>query len=682
MLLMANFRHRKDLLLKAGAVVLLGGAVYLTYGQAVDAPFIFDDPPSIENNPSITRLWPLVGDESARGPLNPPKDLPTSGRPLVNLTFALNYHFGGLNPVGYHLFNIAIHFLAAILVGLIVRRMLRLNFFEDRFNSVSGPLAFLSALLWSLHPLNTETVVYVTQRTELMVGLFYLATVYASLRYWATARATGRKAWLMLGALACLAGMASKEVMVTAPVIVLLMERTFFTGSFRQALRRSWPLYGGLAVGWILLLALNFGHPRAGSAGFGLSMSPIVYWFTQAKVLWMYLKLVVWPWPLLIHYQMPYLETFGQAWPWLAATGALVIGTVALLWRRYAAGFVGTWVLLILSPTLIVPIITEVAAERRMYLPLAALLPLAVAGSYWLALQSWKQFSSASVRSKDPARSAMGSRGAIYAASVAALSVAVVWSFVDEHRLAAFHDPIMFWQDTIDHEPDDFVAHNNLGAELMRAARPQEAIEPLHQALRLNPKHFESRINLGTALMRVGRLSEAIGEYQQVLQHYPNSVPGLCDLGIVLGKAGKMQEAMDQLRAAAKIDPHNSAVSYNLGLLLARTRRLPEAIEQFRTALVADPNYFEANVNLGAALATVGQPQEAVGHFQKALEIKPDDCGAYFNLALAYDAMDRTSDALAAATKSLELAREQNQPAIIQRVEPWLRDHGANSTNR
>jgi len=682
MSLMTNSRIQKNHLLSAGAVVLLGCAVWLAYGQAIEAPFILDDPPSVTDNPSIVRLWSLIGDDSQRGPLNPPKDLPTSGRPLVNLTFALNYHFGKLDPVGYHAFNLVMHLLSAILVWQIIKRILQLDYFDGRFARASQPLAFLTALLWTVHPLNTETVVYVTQRTELMMGLFYLATLYASLRYWASATSTQRRIWLVLAALACLAGMACKEVMVTAPVVVLLLERTLIAGSFRQALRRSWPLYVGLAVGWVLLLALNYDHPRAGSAGFGLTVSAISWWFTQAKILWMYLKLVVWPWPLLIHYQMPYLETFGQAWPWLLPTALLIAGILILLWRRSVVGLAGAWMFLILSPTLIVPIVTEVAAERRMYLPLAALVALAVAGSYWLILQAEKKGWMASSGSKKSKKPAVGNVVAISGVAAAAVILAVVWSRVDVRRMSALHDPIQLWQDTVDHEPEDSVAYNNLGAELMHAARPQEAIEPLQQALRLDPKHFEARINLGTALMRVGRLPEAIGEFQQVVRHYPSSVHGLCDLGIALGKVGRVQEAIDQFQAASKVDPNNIAVHYNLGLVLARAGRMPDAIEQFRAALHTDPNYFEAHVNLGAALASSGQPQEALDHFQQALQIKPEDCGAYFNLALAYDEIGRSNDALASAQKALELARSQKQESVVEKVESWLLDHGGNPTNR
>ncbi len=173
--------------------------------------------------------------------------------------------------------------------------------------------------------------------------------------------------------------------MVTAPVVVLLFDRTFVSGSFRRALRNFWPLYAGLFLSWGLLLWLNFGAPRSMTAGFHLGVPAYAWWFTQAKVLLMYLRLAVWPWPLAIHYEMPYLKTFGEAWPWLVPVCALSIVTLVLVWKRRASGFAAAWVLIILSPTIVVPVITEVAAERRMYLPLAALIALLVVASYWLA---------------------------------------------------------------------------------------------------------------------------------------------------------------------------------------------------------------------------------------------------------------------------------------------------------
>src|SRR5262249_50656539 len=155
-------------------------------------------------------------------------------------------------------------------------------------------------------------------------------------------------------------------------------ERTFIAGSLKTALRRSWPLYIGLAATWALLVVVSLGSPHGESAGFGLGVSTPVWWLTQTKRLWMYLKLGVWPWPVLIHYQFPYLNTLADAWIYIVPTLFLGIAILVLLWRNKPAGFLGTSVFAILSPTLVVPIITEMAAERRMYLPLASLLALFV----------------------------------------------------------------------------------------------------------------------------------------------------------------------------------------------------------------------------------------------------------------------------------------------------------------
>ncbi len=357
-------------------------------------------------------------------------------------------------------------------------------------------LAFVSALLWAIHPLQTEAVVYVTQRTEVMVGFFYLTTLYGSLRYWAAEHRSARFAWLLLATVACAAGMACKETMLAAPVLVLLFERTFSAGSFARAVRNSWALYVGLFATWGLLVALNISGPRSESAGFDLGIPLLDYWCTQAKVLFMYLKLVFWPWPLVIHYEMRYIS-FSDAWPWVIGALGLMIATGVMLWRRSCVGFAGAWTFAILLPTLVVPISTEIAAERRMYLPLAAIVPLVVAGFY-LSANSIERRRCAEGNSSD--RKQWSTLSLIGLAGV----IVVIFEIVGIRRLSDYRDQVTLWQTTVENEPDDSLAHNNLGSSYYHAHRIPDAISEYRRTIELNPQFADAYDNLGSALYRSG----------------------------------------------------------------------------------------------------------------------------------------------------------------------------------
>ncbi len=708
------------------SLALLAGAAWIVYGRALNAPFVFDDSATVIENYSITRLWPLLGNAKHPGPLNPQHDNTTSGRPLVNLSLAINYQFGQFNPFGYHVFNLIVHVLSAMLLMAIVRRTLSLDYFGGKFVRASGPLALAVALLWALHPLQTETVVYVTQRTELMVGFFYLATMYACLRYWTVDSEADRNTWLALASAACLAGAACKEVMVTAPVVVLLFERTFISGSFPRAWQNSWRLYAGLLLSWGLLLWLNYSAPRSNSAGFHLEVPAYVWWFTQAKVLLMYLKLCVWPWPLAIHYGTPYLETFGAAWPWLAPVAMLGILTLVLLWRRSSVGFVCASVLIILSPTLVVPIVTEVAAERRMYLPLAALLTMAVAAFYLLAQR-------ASSRFRRPAAVTLA----------AALCLSVVFGTVSARRLAAYQDELTLWRDNLIHHPDDAIsynnlaltlakmgrpeeaieqfektvrlkpdrahsnlcallnylgrtkeaiehgelalninpnaadAHNNLANALAKAGRKQEAIEQYRLALRLKPDYPDAHNNLGFLLFEAGHVEDAIAQYQQALQGNPVHALARSNLGSAFLNTGQPDQAIEQLEDAIRLRPGQVDDEINLGVALAQTGRFEESVAALQEALRLNPNEPRAHSNLGLTLAHLGKWEDAVEHYRKAIELRPDYSYAFANLASVYAQLQRPTEAISTAEKGLELARSQGQQAMAQQIENWLQSYRA-----
>jgi len=598
---------------------------------------IFDDGNSIVYNPSIKRLWPLVGDAETPGPLNPGQDFCTSGRPLVNLSLAVNYRFSRrYDPTGYHIFNAVLHTVNAVLLYAIVRRTLRLDYFQGRFASAAGPLALIAALIWAVHPLQVDAVQYITQRTELMVSFFYLATLGASLHYWAADSRAGRAAWLLAATLAGLGGAASKEVMASAPAMVLLFERTFIAGSFVKALRSSWPLYVGLSLTWGLLFALNVGGPRSETAGFHVDLAPYAWWLTQCKVLCIYLRLAVWPWPLVIHYEFPFLDSLAVAWPWLLAVTALAVVTVVLVWRRTAAGFVLTWVVAILSPTLVVPIITEIAAERRMYLPLAALVTLAVAGGYAL-IARWLQ---------RPGARSTGQQSAgrpLLIICAVGIVAAVIYGSVSARHLRLYNEPLQLWQDALKYQPGSSISQFNVGITLSTMGRVQEAIPHYEEAIRIKPRDGGTHNNLGFALLLVGRINEALGHIEKAIELKPESA-----------------------------EAHN-----NMGLALAHVGQTDEALAQFEQAMELRPEYADATVNSGVLLSRLGQPQAAVARLREALNWEPDHLDGLTALVNAYLELGQTAEAVAAARAGLQAARAQGRPDQVAQFASFLKDHSA-----
>jgi Flp pilus assembly protein TadD len=498
-------------------------------------------------------------------------------------------------------------------------------------------------------------------------------------------------------------------------------------------LRNSWPLYVGLAFGWLLLWWLNCDHPRAVSAGFDLNVPAYVWWLTQTKVLFTYLKLTFWPWPLAIHYEMPYLTTLGDAWLWLVPTVLLAIGIAVLSWRRYSVGFVGAWVFLILSPTLVVPIVTEVAAERRMYLPMAALVTLLVVGIYVLTQQTASRLDSASNRKSIPRWPAVFVAGFAFV-------VAMVFSLVSFHRLEAYHDEISLWQDNVLRQPDDSVSHNNLGMAFAQAGQLPEAMKEFEETIRLDPKHASAHNNLSYFLNRLGRTQEAIQQAELALRINPKSPDAHNNLGNALAEMGRKQEAIEQYRTALQLKPNYADAHNNLGFVLAGLGQLDDAIVEYEEALRLNPNYalarnnlgaillnrgqfdqavvnlqeavrlqpdnIDARINLGIALARSGHDQaavdilqdtlrfnlnnariynnlglalsgtgrwqEAADHFQQAIKLQPDYCHAYVNLANTCAQLGRSAEAIAAAEKAMELARAQGQTGMSQQIESWL----------
>ena len=296
-------------------------------------------------------------------------------------------------------------------------------------------LAFVAALIWLIHPLQTEVIGYVTQRTESTAGLFYFLTLYTAIR--AMGEPSRASAWTVTCVLACALGMASKETMVTAPVAVLLYDVVFGAGSLSKAWRDRAPLYGGLFLTWALLAWLIADGPRWRSAGFSSGVSTWTYLLHQPGMIVTYLKLAVWPSPLVLDYGRTTSITLRNAMPALLAVLALLGATAVALWKRPMVGYLGAWFWITLAPSSsIVPIATEVGAERRTYLPLAAvILLLSVAAR-------------CGIRRFIPGA---GIGRTVQATVVAATCVVCVWLTV--RRNAEYRSEIGIWQTVLDRRP-------------------------------------------------------------------------------------------------------------------------------------------------------------------------------------------------------------------------------------
>ena len=324
------------------AAGLLVVGVIAAYSNSFHDTFVLDDETSIVDNPSIGHLW------SVEALTAPPEALTVVGRPVVNVSLAINYALGGLSVEGYHAVNLAIHILAALALFGLVRRTLLLPALMGRFGPASTGLALAVALVWALHPLQTESVTYIVQRAESLVGLFYLLTVYCFVRGATSARAG---AWYAAAAGACALGMASKEVMVSAPLVVLLYDRLFISGSFKEGLRRRWRWHLALAATWALLGLLVYQSlGRGGSAGFGLGMSTWEYARTQFGCIIHYLQLAFWPSPLVLDYGTDTVSEAADIVPYAIGVGLLLAATAAALALRSRWGFLGVWFFAILAP--------------------------------------------------------------------------------------------------------------------------------------------------------------------------------------------------------------------------------------------------------------------------------------------------------------------------------------------
>jgi protein O-mannosyl-transferase len=622
------------------AAALIVVAAVAVYSNTWHVPFLFDDENAIVKNSTIRDLWPPWK------VLSPPGNGETvTGRPLLNVSLAINYAIGKLDVWGYHATNLAIHLAGALLLFGIVRRTLLLPAMRQRWAAAAVPLALVIALAWAIHPLQTESVTYIAQRAESLVGLFYLLTLYCFLR---GENSTKARCWYAGAVLACLLGMASKEVIVSAPLIVLLYDRAFLAGSFAEAWRKRRGFYAALCCTWLLLgyLVISAGG-RGGTVGFGGGLDWWAYLCTQCGAIVHYLRLCVWPNPLVLDYGARTAHAALEIVPYAIMMGLLGAATLVALWRWPKVGVLGAWFFAILAPTSSVfpACVTQTAAEHRMYLPLAAVLTAMVLGIWWLSEEFLVPRLPVDRRRPVVLKS-------IGFGAIALLAVALGCKSYARNR--DYRSLLSIWETTARHCPENARAQNNYGKALSENGRADEAIVHFRTAMKIESNYTDPWTNLGAELIERDELDEAVAVLQQALRIDPRCAEAYNNLAVVMAKRRQFDEAVALLQKALKIDPQCAAAFSNVGAALAQSGKYDEAEALDRKALEIDPECVNAYCNLGALMVKRGQVDKAVSLYQQALKADADSALAHHGFGLALAARGQFDEAIAHYRKALK----------------------------
>jgi protein O-mannosyl-transferase len=607
---------------------ILAGLVVLTlfvYLPVTGHGFVsIDDPTYVSANPHVARG--VTGEALAWAF--------TTGRagnwhPLTWISHLLDVSLFGLDAARHHATTVVFHLINTLLLFVVLRAM-------------TGAVwrSAIVAALFAVHPLHVESVAWLSERKDVLSTLFWLLATWAYVGY---ARRPGVARYVLVAVLLAL-GLMAKPMLVTLPFVFLLLD--------------VWPLgrigasagadsrvarWRGVVIEKLPLVAIvmassvvTFIAQRQGGAVSDLDAIPFGHRMANGVVAYAtYLVKMVWPAGLSVFYPQP------VSVPVLTVVGALVLLSVvtALVVRErgrrpfLAVGWL--WYLGTLVPVIgLVQVGTQAMADRYTYVPLIGVF----VGIVWL-VDEW-------LRAKTAARIA-GLVGA--AVIVCALAVTA------RAQVAVWRDSETLWRHALVVAPDNYYAHNALGALLNERGQIDEAVPHFTEAVGLQPSFPDAHNNLGLTLERRGRLEEAAAQYRAAVEINAGFAEAHNNLGAVLMRTGRVDEAVGHLRTAISLDPERAVTYSNLGQALAVRGELAAAITEFRRALEHQPDLAVAHVNLGQALASQGQLDEAVSHYQEALKSDPRSVDAYNSLGMAFAAQGKHDQAAAAYLEALKV---------------------------
>jgi tetratricopeptide (TPR) repeat protein len=613
--------------------VALVAIVLLTFGQTVRYQFVsYDDGDYVYENPNVTAGFTFRGIAWAFTHVHA-----ANWHPITTLSHLLDCQLYGLQPWGHHLTNVSLHAVGAILLFLALRAL----------TDSIWPSAFVAAV-FATHPLRVESVAWVSERKDVLSGVFFMLTLLAYAHY---ARASRSSVGRYLTVVIVFGlGLMCKPTLVTLPFVLLLLDywplgRWQRVKSKEQRTRSQWSVVGSLFAEKIPLFVLSavscivtlYAQKQALEAGLHSSFieragNAMVSYIT-------YLAQIFYPIDLAVLY--PYPESGLRLVP--VAFSLLFLVIISLLfvrWRRkYPFLLVGwLWYLGMLVPMIgFIQVGLQSHADRYTYLSQIGLYILVT----WGALELFGRW-----------------RWEYGAASITGTIIIAVLVGCSRAQTAYWQNSEMLWQRAIDVTSDNYVAFYNLGSVLLKDRQVDPAMVLFQKAIEIKPDYEKAYVDMGSALMLVEQTDEAIGYYQKALQIRPDLAEAWSNLGSALLKKGRVDEAIQSYRRAIAIKPDSADIEYNLGrafastpdwknaiasyqaslkmrpgdaktlnnlgVAFARSGKMDAAIEELREALRSNPNYPEAHYNLGGLLVDRGQTEEAVVHYKKVLRLKPD----------------------------------------------------------
>lgn len=590
-------------------------AIWTAYLPGLDAPFIMDDASSIAANRSIRSLWPIwpvIVYEHGEGRTH-------DGRPLLNLSLAVNRAVTGMSARGFRVVNILIHCGNAVMLMTLAYRLLTRPALPAVVRERAREITLAAALFWAVHPLGTGAVTYVIQRAEALGAFMILASVIVCVRGVVAADAgRGTRTLPIVVILSALAGTA-KETSVAIPFITLFIDRALLAGSWRGTLRH-WPSHLAAAASWpsvgLMLTALG---GRGSSAGLD-SASPWLYLLTQAKAIWLYFARIVWPQGLVFDYGDFLSSGLAESGGWLMLSAALFAGVV-YGYSRHPVAFLGPLLFFVLlGPTSsVIPVKTQTIAEHRVYLASAALIVPAVAAAWLVARE----------------RLALSPRfcGLVTPAIALALGLSTA------ARNREFVNPEILWRKALAAEPRNERAMINLAAQLI--AKKDSAA--LATAERLLARAAETgrypraySVNRGGLAKAQGRYAHALTAIDAVLELTPDDATVVADRGYVLWKLGRFPEALADLDRAVTSDDRIAPAWLNRGNVLLDLGRPNEAEQSFARAVEVDPTYATGWDHLGVARQARGDRAAAHDAFARAIALDATSAEPVYNRGRLY----------------------------------------------